>query len=107
MTYTINDMATIKALFYFLDWIALTFLGIAIIDMINLFQNNILDFSNVEGTPFQYVYILVGIGYFILNGYNNYQSKKIERETKKLENKKLEEEIESIEIDNEKKNVTK
>lgn len=103
MIYLRNDMPTIRALFQFLDWVAATFLGLTILDLFVFVQDNILDFSNVKGTPFQYIYILVGLGYFILNGYNNYMSKKIEREHQRLENEKLKEEIEAMEIENEEK----
>ena len=104
MNYIKSDMPHIRALFHFLDWVAFSFWGLTFVSITNLFQENIIDFSQVEGTPFQYIYILVGIGYFILNGYNTYQSKKLEREHKKLENDKLREELDMLEHENEKKN---
>ena len=103
MIYIRNDMPTIRALFHFFDWVAGLFLGLTIIDMLSLFQDKLVDFSEIKNPSLQYIYILVGLGYFILNGYNNYQAKKLEREHKRLENEKLKEEIEMQSFENEEK----
>ena len=100
-------MPHIRALFQFFDYISLTFLSITFIDMVNFMQNDIITFKEVEGTVFQYVYICIGLGYFIINGYNNYQAKKQERQQKALEIKKLQDEIDMQKWENAEKKSEK
>ena len=103
-------MPHIKALFHFFDSLFYTFWGITIINTVSIVQDGMIKFEEVEGTVFQYIYMMVGFAYGAVMAWNKLadgkqkrEDKKIEMERKKLENLKIKEEIEMIEWQNDEK----
>lgn len=100
-------MQTIKNVFQFIEGIAATFWGLTVIDYLAIYEPLQFSFKEFLNSSVQSLYIVVGLIYFILNGVYRHQMKQLEREEKRIKNLKLQEELESMEIDNEKKNTIK
>jgi hypothetical protein len=98
-------MQTIKTIFQFIEGVVATFWGLTIIDYFAVPKPINYNLQDIISSGVQSLYIVVGLIYFILNGIYRHQTKQLEREEKRLKNLKLQEEVESMEIDNEKKNV--
>lgn len=105
MNFIKEKMTNLKLLFNTLDWLSASFLGITLVDIVSMFSQNPEGFKWLDGIDgiIKMLMALAGLVYFILKGVHNNKMNKLERETKRIENKMKEEQLEGMEIDNEKK----
>lgn len=92
-----------KLFFQGIDYLFATFLGITILDLLNFIRVDLVDWMQAVDISVQYIYIIIGLVYFILKGIHNFKMNILERREKEIENLKKLEELEGMEIDNEKK----
>ena len=93
-------MHLIKLSYKTIEGIFAGFWGLTIIDLLPLFSTDFL--GSVDGV-IKTLMALTGLFYFVLKGWHIHQMHKLERDAKKIDNNKKREELESMEIDNEKK----
>lgn len=102
-------MGKFKTLFNVLDGIAASFLGVALLDLFSIFTiENVVKVSAVDQIDaiIKTLMAFAGLVYFIAKGVHNNKMNKLDRETKQIENLKLREELEAMELDNDEKKST-
>lgn len=95
-------MNNIKFMYNTIEGLFAGVLGLTLIDLIPLFGSDILsDVDSVVKT----LMAVCGLIYFAMKGVHNYKMNTLERDSKRTENKIKLEELEALEMENEKKTI--
>lgn len=96
-------MATIKYLFKFLDTTFAVFIGVNFIDFFSQDTSTLDNSFDAVDDKIKIIMAIAGTLYYVVNGIHKYHMNKLYREEKKLLNKKLEEELDMKEWENDNK----
>lgn len=96
-------MQTLKLIYNYIEAVFATFWGLTVIDFLAIPKTMEFNLQTLISSSVQSIYIVVGLIYFILNGIYRHQSKQLERETKRIQNKRAQLDLDNLE-DRRKKN---
>ena len=102
MNFTRN-MQTIRIVFNIVEAIMTAFWGLVTISFFTITPEMKFNAQELISSWSQSLYIVIGIVYFVMNGVYRHQNKQLERDKKKLENRRMQMDLDRIE-NNRKKN---